>query len=63
VIKNRPPDLRETFNRLDDHLCISSVNLAEFLFGTEKLVQRDHDLAAVEGFVLVTKNTREFMGG
>ena len=50
VIKNRPPGLRGRFNAHSQHLCISSVTLAELLYGAEKSAKPDHNLAVVESF-------------
>ena len=36
VIKNYPPKLRERFNRLAEQLCMSSITLAELVYGAEK---------------------------
>jgi tRNA(fMet)-specific endonuclease VapC len=33
VIKSRPAELRERFNRLADQLCISAITLAEIIYG------------------------------
>jgi hypothetical protein len=35
VIKARPPGLHERFNRLATQLCISSITLAELIYGAE----------------------------
>ena len=51
VIKNYPPKLRETFNRLSEQLCISSITLAELFFGAEKSARVSENLRAVEEFV------------
>lgn len=50
VLKERPAELRETFNRHSDHLCLSSVVVAELLYGAEKSQYPDHNRATVEGF-------------
>ncbi|MGM8931774.1 type II toxin-antitoxin system tRNA(fMet)-specific endonuclease VapC [Salinicola halophyticus] len=51
VIKNRPPALRETFNANAGRLCISSVTLAELIYGAEKSAKPAHNLSVVENFV------------
>lgn len=50
AIKHRPPEVRERFNRHERHLAMSSVTLAELLYGAEKSAQREHNLAVVESF-------------
>ncbi len=50
VIKNYPPKLRERFNRLAEQLCMSSVTLAELVYGAEKSARRLENLQAVEQF-------------
>lgn len=50
VIKNRPPVLREKFNEHAQDLCISSVTLAELLYGAEKSANRKNSLDVVENF-------------
>jgi tRNA(fMet)-specific endonuclease VapC len=51
VIKNRPAELREQFDRLAEQICISTITLAELYFGVEKSNRRIHNLQAVEQFV------------
>jgi len=50
VIKNRPAALRERFDQLAEALCISTVTLAELLYGVEKSARRGQNLEAVEQF-------------
>jgi predicted nucleic acid-binding protein len=40
VIKSHPPKLRERFNRFAEQLCISSISLAEMVYGAEKSARR-----------------------
>ena len=49
-IKGQPATLREKFNQTAEHLCISSVVLAELLFGAENSNQRQNNLRGVEQF-------------
>ena len=49
VIKNRPPHLRDRFNQHAEQLCISSVVLAELIYGAEKSARPEQNLAIVEG--------------
>jgi tRNA(fMet)-specific endonuclease VapC len=51
VIKNRPAELREQFDRLAEQICISTITLAELYFGVEKPNRRIQNLQAVEQFV------------
>ena len=50
VIKNRPAALRERFDQLAEALCISTITLAELLYGVEKSMRRSQNLEAVEQF-------------
>ncbi len=51
VIKRRPIDALDAFNRHAGQLCISSVTLAELMHGVEKSARPDHNLRQVEDFV------------
>ena len=50
VIKRRPPELHRIFNQRSEHLCISTITLAELVFGAEKSARPEQNLAVVEGF-------------
>jgi len=50
VIKNRPAALRERFDELAEGLCISTITLAELLYGVEKSARRSQNLEAVKQF-------------
>jgi tRNA(fMet)-specific endonuclease VapC len=49
TIKNRPPRVRELFNRHADQLSISTVTLGELIYGAESSQQPERNLAVVEG--------------
>lgn len=51
IIKKRPLELLETFNRYDSQMCISSITLAELLHGVEKSTMPEKNLRNVEDFV------------
>jgi tRNA(fMet)-specific endonuclease VapC len=51
VIKRRPAELREQFNRLAGQICISMITLAELYYGVKKSARRIQNLQAVEQFV------------
>jgi tRNA(fMet)-specific endonuclease VapC len=51
VIKNRPIELRQQFNRLAEQICISTITLAELYCSVEKSSRRTQNLEAVEQFV------------
>ncbi|GAA3975729.1 type II toxin-antitoxin system tRNA(fMet)-specific endonuclease VapC [Allohahella marinimesophila] len=51
VIKRRPIEVMDTFNKHAGHLCISSITLAELLHGAEKSARPEQNLAVVEDFV------------
>ena len=50
VIKRRPIELLDMFNRHAGQMCISSITLAELLHGVEKSLVPDHNLRKVEDF-------------
>ncbi len=51
VIKRRPVELLDVFNRHAGQMCISSITLAELLHGVEKSSTPDSNLLKVEDFV------------
>ena len=50
VLRDRPPSLRERFNSEADGLCISTIVVAELLYGAAKSARPDHHRQAVEQF-------------
>lgn len=51
VIKRRPVEVLEAFNRHAGQMCISSITLSELLHGAEKSANPEHNLRQVEEFV------------
>lgn len=51
VIKRRPLDLLEIFNRNAEHMGISSITLAELMHGVEKSSYPEKNLKVVEDFI------------
>ena len=51
VIKRRPVELLQVFNRHAGQMCISSITLAELLHGVEKSSMPEQNLFKVEDFV------------
>jgi tRNA(fMet)-specific endonuclease VapC len=51
VIKRRPVELLDVFNRHAGQMCISSITLAELLHGVEKGSMPDQNLHNVEDFI------------
>jgi tRNA(fMet)-specific endonuclease VapC len=51
VLKRRPIDALETFNRHAGHMCISAITLAELIHGAEKSVHIERNLRQVEDFI------------
>ncbi|WP_420812973.1 type II toxin-antitoxin system tRNA(fMet)-specific endonuclease VapC [Nitrincola schmidtii] len=51
VIKNRPIEVLNTFNRYGGQMCISAITLAELMHGVEKSTQPEHNLRQVEDFI------------
>ncbi|MCD5984418.1 type II toxin-antitoxin system tRNA(fMet)-specific endonuclease VapC [Pseudomonas sp. CDFA 610] len=50
TIKNKPLSVREAFNLHHGQLCISAITLMELIYGAEKSVSPERNLAVVEGF-------------
>lgn len=51
VIKRKPIEVLEVFNRHAGQMCISSITLAELLHGAEKSARIEDNLRQVEDFV------------
>jgi tRNA(fMet)-specific endonuclease VapC len=51
VIKQRPVEALEQFNRQAGKMCISAVTLAELMHGVEKSSRPDHNQKQVDDFV------------
>ena len=51
VIKRKPVEVLDTFNKNADCMCISSITLAELLHGVEKSQYPEQNLKKVEDFV------------
>jgi len=51
VIKRRPLEVLDTFNKHAGQMCISSITFSELLHGVEKSAHPDHNLRQVESFV------------
>ncbi|MDU9048853.1 MAG: tRNA(fMet)-specific endonuclease VapC [Candidatus Electrothrix sp. Rat3] len=50
VIKRRPLEVLDTFNRHAGQMCISSITFAELMHGVEKSAKPEHNLRQVEEF-------------
>jgi len=51
TIKNRPSQVREIFMLHEGQMCISSVSLGELIFGAERSLQTERNLADINGLV------------
>jgi tRNA(fMet)-specific endonuclease VapC len=51
VIKRRPVELLDVFNRYTDQMCISSITLAELIHGVEKSSHPEKNMKRVEDFI------------
>jgi tRNA(fMet)-specific endonuclease VapC len=51
TIKNLPAQVRATFKRYQDQLCMSTVTLMELIKGCEKSDRPEWNLAVLEGFI------------
>lgn len=50
LIKRRPLEVLDTFNRCAGQMCISSITFAELMHGVEKSAKPEHNLRQVEDF-------------
>jgi tRNA(fMet)-specific endonuclease VapC len=50
TMKNQPKGIKETFNRLEGQLCISSVVLMELYFGAEKSINPEANTRIIDLF-------------
>lgn len=50
TLKNRPPSVREQFNRYSGAMCISTVTQAELIYGAMKSAQPERNLKTIEEF-------------
>lgn len=50
VVKRRPPEVREIFNRRQGAMAISAITLAELVHGAEKSASPERNLAVVDDF-------------
>ena len=51
VLKRRPKEVLEIFNRNTSRMAISSITLSELIYGAEKSTNVDKNLEAIEEFV------------
>ncbi|KMW72338.1 plasmid maintenance protein [Photorhabdus luminescens subsp. luminescens] len=51
TIKKRPESILPKFNKNTDHMAISTITLAELIFGAEKSGNPEKNLAVIEDFV------------
>jgi len=51
VIKRRPIQLLEIFNKYSGHMCVSSITLGELIHGAEKSSQPEGNRKNVEDFI------------
>jgi tRNA(fMet)-specific endonuclease VapC len=50
VIKHKPAEVRERFNSVFSQICVSSITVAELVYGAENSAQPEHNLMVVENF-------------
>ena len=51
VIKHKPLEVRERFNSVFSQICVSSITVAELVYGAENSAQPEHNLMVVENFL------------
>ena len=51
VIKSRPIEVLDTFNKYVGQMCISTITLAELFHGVEKSERKEHNLKVIEDFI------------
>lgn len=50
VIKHKPAEVRKRFNSVFSQICVSSITVAELVYGAENSAQPEHNLMVVENF-------------
>lgn len=51
VIKHKPAEVRKRFNSVFSQICVSSITVAELVYGAENSAQPEHNLMVVENFL------------
>jgi tRNA(fMet)-specific endonuclease VapC len=51
ILKRRPIEVLEIFNKNTNRMAISSITLSELIYGAEKSVKIDKNLEAIEDFI------------
>ena len=51
MIKHKPLEVRERFNSVFSQICVSSITVAELVYGAENSAQPEHSLMVVENFL------------
>lgn len=51
TIKNRPEEVRKTFNLHTGQMAISTITVGELIFGAERSAQPERNLADIEGLI------------
>jgi len=51
IIKHKPIEVRARFNRVFSQICVSSITVAELIYGAENSAQPEHNLMVVENFL------------
>lgn len=51
VIKHKPVEVRERFNSVFSQICVSSITVAELVYGAENSTRPEHNLMVVENFL------------
>ena len=51
TMKNRPERVRDTFKKRDGQMCISSITLGELIYGAEKSMAPEQNLADIESMI------------
>lgn len=51
IIKHKPIEVRARFNRVFSQICVSSITVAELIYGAENSARPEHNLMVVEDFL------------
>lgn len=51
TLKNRPQKVRDSFNRHTGQMAVSSITVAELIYGAERSAQPERNLADIEGLI------------
>lgn len=51
TIKNRPPEVKDSFKRFKGSMCVSTVTVGELIYGAERSSNPEKNLKVIEGML------------